>query len=261
MPEFFNAFPETFLAAKPEVGLVLGSGLGGFTDLLSNPVLLPFSEVPGLPVSGVEGHAGRFVLGTLGDTRLLVAQGRVHLYEGWSAADVSAGIRAMAALGIRTVVLTNAAGIVNGDFTPGNWMQISDHLNLTGTSPLTGGPRFVDQTEVYDLRLREHFRAVAHQLGIPLPSGIYAGLPGPEYETPAEIRMLRVLGADAVGMSTVCEATQARALGMKVAGFSCLTNFGAGMTGDLLDHADVLAMGRKAAGHLATILATAFPLP
>lgn len=254
-------FPPAWREAAPEVAVVLGSGLGDFAARLESPRTLSYEEVPGLPASRVPGHAGRFVLGTLGRTRLLVAQGRAHLYEGRSAAEATAGVRAMASLGIKTLILTNAAGTVNPAFKAGGWMQITDHLNLTGASPLTGGPHFLDQTEVYDRRLRVHFSLVAQDLGHPLEKGVYAGLPGPQYETPAEVRMLRVLGADAVGMSTVLEATQARALGLRVAGFSCLTNPGAGLSGEPLNHTDVLAACQRAAGQLADLLEAALPLP
>ncbi|MCL4107854.1 UNVERIFIED_CONTAM: hypothetical protein GTU68_001171 [Idotea baltica] len=161
----------------------------------------------------------------------------------------------MHAMGIQQLILTNAAGIVNEDFTPGQWMQITDHLNFTGQSPLFGGANFIDQTEVYSKSMRDRFRKKAAELEIDLATGIYAWMPGPQYETPAEIRMVRILGADAVGMSTVPEAIQARALGIEVAGFSCLTNFGAGMTANLLDHTEVMEMGANAAGQLVDLLA------
>ncbi|NNE93625.1 MAG: purine-nucleoside phosphorylase, partial [Verrucomicrobiales bacterium] len=230
------------------------SGLGSFVDRIEAAESIPYSKIDGLPVSKVPGHEGRFVFGELNGTRLVIAQGRVHLYEGWTAPEIAAGVRCMAEMGVQKLVLTNAAGIVNPNFLPGQWMQISDHLNFTGQSPLFGGANFVDQTEVYSRSWRAQFSAEAKNLGLDLAEGVYAWMPGPQYETPAEIRMLRTLGADAVGMSTVPEAIQARALGMEVAGFSCLTNFGAGMTDDLLDHSEVMEMGAIAAGKLVELL-------
>ncbi|MCB1087927.1 MAG: purine-nucleoside phosphorylase [Verrucomicrobiae bacterium] len=257
--EFTSAhFPSSIRDLKPKIGLVLGSGLAGFVDRIRVTASVEFGEIPGLPTSRVPGHDGRFVFGSIGDIDVVVAQGRVHLYEGWSAREVAAGVRAMAALGVGKLILTNAAGIINHDFHPGQWMQIVDHLNLTGQSPLTGGPHFVDQSRVYSRSLRQIFRDQADRLGIPLAEGVYAWVPGPQYETPAEIRMLRTLGADAVGMSTVPEAIQARAMGIEVAGFSCLTNYGAGITADPLSHEEVLETGRQAADMLARLLEASF---
>ena len=232
----------------PEIGIVLGSGLGSFAEAIELRAEIPYGEIPGLPVSGVPGHKGRFLLGTLESTRFVVAQGRVHLYEGRTAAEVTASVRIMAAAGIEKLILTNAAGIVNPDrLTPGQWMMLSDHLNLTGVTPLLGGANFVDLSEVYSSALREEFLAAAEATGIELGSGVYAGLLGPQYETPAEVRMLRTLGADAVGMSTVLEAIQGRALGLEIAGFSCLTNWGAGISTEPLNHREVLDAGVEAA--------------
>ena len=224
---------------RPQWGLVLGSGLGGFSERMNVETVVPYSEIEGLPQSSVAGHAGEFVFGKLGDTPIVAARGRVHLYEGRTAAEVTANIRWMAERGIRRLVLTNAAGTCNAEFAPGSWMMLGDHLNLTHTSPLTGGPHFHDMSEVYARRLRTHFASVARELGVTLHEGVYAGLLGPQYETPAEVRMLRTLGADAVGMSTVLEAIQARALGLEVAGFSCLTNWAAGLHPGELGHAEV----------------------
>ncbi len=253
MPEF--QLPDTVCDFSPEVGLVLGSGLGSFVDRITPLTTIPYSEIAGLPVSKVPGHEGQFVFGELNGVRIVIAQGRVHLYEGWTAREISAGIRTMAEMGIRQLILTNAAGIVNEDFIPGQWMQIKDHLNFTGQSPLFGGANFVDQTEVYSKALRQRFSQKAVELEIDLKAGVYAWMPGPQYETPAEIRMVRTLGADAVGMSTVPEAIQARVLDIEVAGFSCLTNYGAGMTDALLDHSEVVEMGARAAGQLVDLLA------
>jgi purine-nucleoside phosphorylase len=241
-------------AFDPQWAIVLGSGLGSLVDRIDVQGQAPFNAIPELPASKVPGHAGRCVWGTFGGQRLLAMQGRVHLYEGHLAAQVTAGIRWMASLGVRRLVLTNAAGTLNEAHPPGSWMMLSDHLNLTGTTPLLGGPNFFDMTEVYTPALRTRFREAAAGLGVDLHEGVYAGLLGPQYETKAEIRMLRVLGADAVGMSTVLEAIQARALGMEVAGFSCLTNWAAGIGAELLNHEEVLSTGKGAAEAFCRIL-------
>jgi purine-nucleoside phosphorylase len=251
--EEFGEVPGVMRAFQPEWGMVLGSGLGPFVDSIDTEASVPFHEIRGLPESRVPGHAGRFVLGRVGGRRVLIAQGRVHLYEGRSAREVTAFVRFMAAAGARRLILTNAAGTLNDKFAPGTWMMLHDHLNLTGTTPLLGGPNFIDMSEVYSARLRSHFSAAAAEQRMPLHEGVYASLLGPQYETPAEIRMLRAIGADAVGMSTVLEAIQARALGMEVAAFSCLTNWAAGMQATL-DHGEVLAVGKQAGATLAQLL-------
>lgn len=233
--------------------------MGPFAESLVHDLVLPYEEIPGLPVSRVPGHAGRFVVARIGGRPVLIAQGRVHLYEGWDAGEVTHSVRLMSAAGIRTVILTNAAGTVNPAFPPGQWMMLSDHINLTGHSPLRGGANFFDMSAVYDPDLRDRFRTAAKRLGIPLHEGVYAAMPGPQYETPAEIRMLRILGADAVGMSTVPEAIQGRALGLRVAAFSCLTNWGAGLSPDTLSHEEVTATGRNAAGTFADLLQDVLP--
>ena len=258
LPEEFRDVPEVLRNFQPEWGLVLGSGLGPFVEAIETEASVPFSEIPGLPESRVPGHAGRFVLGRVAGRRVLIAQGRVHLYEGRTAREVTAFVRFMAACGARRLILTNAAGTLNRAFAPGTWMLLRDHLNLTGTSPLLGGANFIDMSEVYSAKLRAHFSAKAKGQGMPLHEGVYASLLGPQYETPAEIRMLRVLGADAVGMSTALEAIQARALGLEVAAFSCLTNWAAGMQATL-DHGEVLAVGKQAGATLARLLVSALP--
>ena len=220
---------------------------------------VPYGEIEGLPKSKVPGHAGRFVFGRIGGVLAVAAQGRVHLYEGLSGREVTAHTRWMAERGVKRLVLTNAAGTCNPKHAPGSWMMLRDHLNLTHTSPLVGGANFFDMSEVYSSKLRAHFSLVAQQKGITLHEGVYAGLLGPQYETPAEIRMMQTLGADAVGMSTVLEAIQARALGIEVAGFSCLTNWAAGLHPGTLGHDEVLETGKGAAGQLAVILAEAIP--
>lgn len=233
--------------------MILGSGLAAVApEALEDTVL--YSECGEIMAPGVPGHAGDFALATLGARRVIFARGRSHLYEGHGARKITAGIRFLARAGVRRVVLTNAAGSLNPAFAPGTWMMLSDHLNLTGTSPLIGAPQFLDLTEIYMRRWQQQFAAAALKLGMPLHVGVYAGVTGPQYETPAEVRMLRVLGADAVGMSTVLEAIQARALGLEVAGFSCLTNWAAGITGADLSHDEVLAAGAGAAASLAQLL-------
>lgn len=245
--------------AGATLGLVLGSGLGPFIDSLEQELMVPYEDITGIPVSKVPGHAGRFVAARVNGRPIIIAQGRAHLYEGWSPRQVTETVRFLHEIGVKTLILTNAAGAVNPAFPPGDWMMISDHINLTGQSPLHGGPNFIDMSEVYSKRLRHIFSAKASALGIILHEGIYAAMPGPQYETPAEIRMVRVLGADAVGMSTVPEAIQARALGIEVAAFSCLTNWGSGMSRELLNHQDVSTMGRNAIETLTPLLQAALP--
>lgn len=237
-----------------EVAIVLGSGLNVLVSADDSANSVGYSEFPELPKPSVPGHTGRFVLGTVGNTRVIFAQGRVHLYEGHAAREVTAGVRILAAAGIKRLILTNAAGLANENFSPGSWMMINDHLNLTGSTPLLGSARFLDLTETYSKKWRAEFSRVAKAENIALHEGVYAGLLGPQYETPAEVRMLRSLGADAIGMSTVLEAIQARALGLEVAGFSCLTNWAAGIGDAPLSHEEVLETGRNAADTFARLL-------
>ena len=252
-----EVLPKAVRDYQPEWGIVLGSGLGMLVDEVDAILSLPYEEITGMPVSTVPGHAGRFVFGRLAGCRVVMAQGRVHLYEGRTAEEVTAAVRFMENIGVRRLLLTNAAGTLNPQFALGSWMMLSDHLNLTGTSPLLGGPNFVDLSAVYSPELRARFAAAAGAEALVLPEGVYAGLPGPQYETPAEVRMLRTLGADAVGMSTVLEAIQARALKMEVAGFSCLTNWAAGLGTQPLHHDEVLETGRTAAAQMLRILTRA----
>ena len=240
-----------------ETAIVLGSGLNSLVENATLDQRVPYLEFPHLPRPSVPGHAGQFVLGSAGETRVIYAQGRVHLYEGHAAGAVTAGIRLFSECGIKRVILTNAAGTANPEFSPGSWMMIRDHLNLTGTTPLLGAPQFIDMTDVYSRAWRERFARAAKASGISLNEGVYAGLLGPQYETPAEVRMLRALGADAIGMSTVLEAIQARALGLEVAGFSCLTNWAAAAGNEQLRHADVLAAGKASAEGFARLLSAA----
>lgn len=255
----FSDLPQALTDCRAQTAIVLGSGLGPFVESLEHAAVVPYGEIPGHPVSRVPGHAGRFIVTQLAGAPLLIAEGRVHLYEGWSAAEVARTVRLLHAIGIKTLLLTNAAGTLNPGFPPGDWMMLSDHINLTGHSPLHGGPNFFDMGEVYTAALRGVFRGAAESLGMPLHEGVYAALPGPQYETPAEIRMLRVLGADAVGMSTVPEAIQARALGLRVAAFSCLTNWAAGLSDEILSHEDVGRAGREAAQAMVDLLRRALP--
>jgi len=251
--------PKDLQECGAETAIVLGSGLGGFVESLPHDFSLEYGAIEGLPASGVPGHAGRFVVTKVAGRPLLVAQGRVHLYEGWSAHDVVKNIQLMHAIGIKKLLLTNAAGTLNKSFEPGSWMMLSDHINLLGTSPLRGGPNFIDMSEVYSLRLRRLFHEAAKASRLTLHEGVYAAMPGPQFETPAEIRMLQAIGADAVGMSTVPEAIQACALGMEVAGFSCLTNWVAGLSPAKPSHEDVSSVGNEAARQLIELLLGAFP--
>jgi len=250
----FGALPAELAAFRPAVAMVLGSGLGSFADAAEKMFEVPYAAVPGLPESKVPGHAGKFVGAEIAGVPLLLALGRVHFYEGHAPRQIAAHVRLMASLGADTLILTNAAGTLNPQFSPGQWMMLNDHLNLTAASPLSGGPNFFDMSEVYDAPLRASALTAAAARGLTLHEGVYACVPGPQYETPAEIRMLRTLGADAVGMSTVFEAIQARALGMRVAAFSCLTNWAAGVSTEPLSHHEVMETGRAAAADLAGLL-------
>ena len=253
-PDEFPHIPGELKSFRPRAALVLGSGLGSFAEECDKLFEVSYAEIPGLPESKVPGHAGKFVGAELGGVPLLLAMGRVHYYEGHTAQQVAAHVRLMASLGPELLLLTNAAGTLNPNFPPGEWMMLNDHLNLTAASPLSGGPNFHDMSEVYDAGWRGLFRSQAAELGLRLHEGVYACVPGPQYETPAEVRMLRMLGADAVGMSTVFEAIQARALGLKVAAFSCLTNWAAGVTDQPLSHGEVMETGRHAAAVLGRLL-------
>ncbi|MBL9130043.1 MAG: purine-nucleoside phosphorylase [Verrucomicrobiaceae bacterium] len=240
--------------ARPETAIVLGSGLGSVAEAFGIESEVSYADVPGLSASTVPGHAGRFVLGRHNGRPVLLAQGRRHLYEGLTAQEITAGIRFMHDIGVKRVVLTNAAGAIHDSFHVGGLMLITDHINLQATTPLLGGAHFHDMSEVYSLALRDKLIAEARALDLKLHQGVYAALLGPQYETPAEIRMLRTIGADAVGMSTVPEAIQARALDMEVAGISMLTNWAAGLKPQTLHHAEVVEVGRAASADLARLL-------
>lgn len=230
---------------KPEVGLILGSGLGDFADTIQVETTVDYSDIEGFPVSTVQGHKGRFVFGYVEHVPVVIMQGRVHYYEGYAMSDVVLPTRLMGMLGAKKLVLTNAAGGVNEHFHPGDLMMITDHIAVGVPSPLIGpnleelGERFPDMSEVYSLRLQDVVRAAAKECGISLKEGVYVQLTGPAYETPAEIRMCRMWGGDAVGMSTACEAVAARHMGLEICGISCITNLAAGMSSEKLSHREV----------------------
>jgi purine-nucleoside phosphorylase len=244
----------------PEVGIVLGSGLGGLADDVEDPVAIPFDALPGWPAATAPGHVGRLLLGSLGGRRVVMLQGRFHLYEGNDPGLVVQPVLLFRALGAGVVVLTNAAGGLDPSFGPGTLMIMRDHINLTGRSPLIGpnadalGPRFPDMTEAWSPRLRVRLHAAAAAEDVEMAEGVYVGLIGPTYETPAEVRMLAALGGDAVGMSTVLECIAARWVGLEVCGVSLVTNAGAGYTGQPLTHEEVLEAGATAGPRLARVL-------
>jgi purine-nucleoside phosphorylase len=244
----------------PVVGIVLGSGLGGLADQVEDPVAIPFADLPGWPAATAPGHVGRLLLGRLAGTPIVMLQGRLHLYEGNDPGLVVQPVLLFKALGARVVVLTNAAGGLDPSFGPGTLMVMTDHINLTGRSPLTGpnadglGPRFPDMTEAWSPRLRARLHAAGVAEGVELREGVYIGLSGPAYETPAEVRMLAALGGQAVGMSTVLECIAARWVGLEVCGVSLVTNAGAGYTGEPLTHEEVLQAGAKAGPGLARVI-------
>lgn len=231
---------------EPEIGLILGSGLGDYAEQITDPVVIPYGELPEFPVSTVAGHAGQFVLGTCMGKKVIAMQGRVHYYEGYSQRMITLPVRIMKSLGVKKMVLTNAAGGVNRDFEPGTLMIIRDHINFSGGNPLIGtnrdedGPRFPDMTTVYASEFRNSLKAAARKKGIKLEEGVYMMLSGPCYETPSEVRMAEILGADAVGMSTVPEAVICSHCGIPVLGISCITNFGAGILDQPLNHEEVV---------------------
>ncbi|MET0795564.1 MAG: purine-nucleoside phosphorylase [Polyangiaceae bacterium] len=253
------AFVAERVSVLPRVGVVLGSGLGAFAEQLSSLTRIPYPEIPDMPHSSVPGHAGNLCLGTLAGVPIACLQGRAHVYEGNSQARSAFGVRVLAQLGCRVVFLTNAAGGIHSSFAPGDLMLITDHLNLMGDNPLCGpnygdGPRFPDLSQAYDLDLQRAAREAARVAGLTLREGVYAAMLGPSYETPAEIRMLRTLGADAVGMSTVPEVIALRHLGVRVGAISCITNLAAGISKDLLDHSEVEATARRSRDAFTSVL-------
>ena len=244
----------------PEVGIVLGSGLGDFAESLRDAARIPYADIPHWPASAVVGHAGRLIAGATGARRILALSGRAHFYEGHSMQVATFATRVLGLLGVRTLLLTNAAGGINLSFKPGTLMVIDDHINLMGSSPLIGanderfGPRFPDMTEAYSKRLRQVADEAAAARGATIAHGIYVALHGPSYETPAEIRYLRTIGADAVGMSTVPEAIVARHMGMEVLGISCITNPAAGVLPKPLVHDEVMEVARRVRGEFSALL-------
>ncbi len=248
-----------------QAAVVLGSGLGAFADEVENAVKIPYEEIPNFQRSTVVGHEGKLVLGEINGVSVAVQQGRFHYYEGYDISQVIFPVRVFSLLGIKTLILTNAAGSINTSFKPGSLMVIRDHINLMGINPLRGknddrfGPRFPDMTEVYDRGFLESAIAEARGMDLKLRRGVYAALSGPTYETPTEIHMLRHCGADAVGMSTVPEAVTARHMEMKVLGISCMTNFAAGIMDEKVNHEDVIETGKKAAGSFKELLVRVIP--
>ncbi len=276
-------FIKSRYAPDVKVALVLGSGLGAFADDVENKVVIPYAEIPHFQRSTVEGHAGQLILGEIAGVSVAVQQGRFHFYEGYEMAQVIFPVRVFGVLGVKSLILTNAAGSVDTDFKQGTLMLIRDHINLMGVNPLRGanderfGVRFPDMTEVYSLRYQDVAISVAKEMAIEkaeadelrtgkkqethriLRRGVYCGLSGPTYETPSEIRMLRLLGADAVGMSTVPEALAARHLGIKVLGISCITNLAAGISDETINHEEVMETGAKVAAVLKELLKRIIP--
>jgi purine-nucleoside phosphorylase len=248
------------IGERPEVGIVLGSGLGDFAAGLTNAVSIPYGEIPHWPASAVVGHAGTLVIGSIGGRRVAALSGRAHYYEGHSMQVATFAIRVLGLLGVRTLILTNAAGGINLAFKPGTLMVIDDHINLMGSNPLIGtnddrfGPRFPDMTEAYSTRLRQIADQAARARGLAVAHGIYVAVHGPSYETPAEIRYLRTIGADAVGMSTVPETIVGRHMGMEIAGISCITNPAAGVLPQPLVHDEVMAVARRVRGGFTALL-------
>lgn len=249
--EHANRIIRSRITVEPRIALVLGSGLGGFADDFEESVAIPYEEIPGFVRSTAQGHAGRLVIGKVDSVPVLAMQGRVHYYEGYSLEEVTFPVRTFSLLGIKTLVLTNAAGGINVQLSQGALMVISDHLNLMGVNPLRGpnderfGPRFPDMSAVYSPELQELVVEEAKAINVEVRRGIYGALSGPSYETPAEIHLLRTLGADAVGMSTVPEAIVARHMGLEVLGISCITNMAAGISDEPINHEEVIATGDR----------------
>jgi purine-nucleoside phosphorylase len=258
-------------AAEPRLAIILGSGLGNFADQVEAATTIDYAEIPGWPVSTVEGHSGKLVLGTVGGVSVVVMQGRVHAYEGYSMNEVTFPMRVLGLLGCTALIVTNAAGGINQSFGEGTLVAISDHINLTGTNAALGrnegrfglrkgaGQRFFDMTAAYSPKLREMAHAEAEKQRIPLPEGVYLAVLGPSYETPAEIRAFRVLGADLVGMSTVHEVIVARHMGIEVLGISLVTNMAAGVLNQPINHAEVMEMGRRVEGQFTSLVKALVP--
>lgn len=255
-----------YLPFEPEVGLILGSGLGELADQITDPVYVDYSKIRFFPVSTVEGHAGRFVIGELGGKKVIAMQGRFHYYEGYSMTEVTLPIRVMKMAGVKKLILTNAAGGVNLDYNAGDLMLIKDHINNAALNPLIGanidehGPRFVDLGNVYDKSTNEKVKTLSKELGIDLKEGVYQFNPGPAYETPAEVRMARILGSDAVGMSTVPEAVVAAHCGMQVTGISCITNMASGVLDAPLNHEEVIETANRVKNTFSKLVLSILPI-
>ncbi len=259
-----------FLAARravmPAVGVVLGSGLSSFAEAVEDPTATPYHEIPHWPRGGVSGHSQQWIAAHVANVPVAVLAGRAHLYEGFSGMQVVFGIRVLGLMGVRSLIPGNASGAVNKSLQPGRLALIADHINLQGTSPLLGpndgrwGLRFPDLTDAYDADYRELARKAAAEIGVDLPEGVYAGVPGPNYETPPEVRFLRIIGADMVGMSTAQETIAARHMGMRVLGLSVVSNLAAGMATESLSHEEVLSAGQTVAPRLTALLQTVIPL-
>ncbi len=253
------------IPAAPRTAVVLGSGLGAFADTVDGGLSIAYQDIPGWPRSTAVGHAGKLVFGTLGGVPIAVMSGRAHLYEGHSMEKVVFGVRALGRLGARSMVFTNAAGGINLAYGQGSLVLISDHINLQGANPLAGpnddslGPRFPDMSDAYDAGFRALAKEAGRRLGVELPEGVYAGLTGPSYETPAEIRYLRAIGADLVGMSTVPEVIAARHMGVRCLAISCVTNMAAGILPQKIDHQEVLETGARVRGTLVALLGAVVP--
>ncbi len=249
----------------PEIAVVLGSGLGSFADELADPIAIPYGSIPNFPRSTAIGHAGRMVIGKIGDLTVAAMQGRVHQYEGYSSREAAFPVRVLARLGVKSLVLTNAAGGINPLYGQGALVLLSDHINLQGTNPLNGpnddrfGPRFPGMSEAYNPGFRRIAQAAARELGYELNEGVYAALSGPSYETPAEIRYLRTIGADLVGMSTVPEVIVARHMGVEVLAISCVTNMAAGLSDGEINHEEVLETGERVRGTFLALLTAILP--
>jgi purine-nucleoside phosphorylase len=253
------------ISAAPAIGVVLGSGLGGFADDLAGAVAIPYSDIPEWPRSTAIGHAGKLVFGNVAGVDVAVMAGRAHLYEGYSPAQATFGVRVLGQLGVRTIVFTNAAGGINLNYSQGALVLISDHINLQGVNPLCGpnddtlGPRFPDMSDAYSAECRTIARQAGAEIGVTLPEGVYAAMLGPSYETPAEIRFLRTIGADLVGMSTVPEVIVANHMGIRCLAISCVTNMAAGILPQKISHEEVLETGERVRGTLVRLLHAVIP--
>lgn len=254
------AFVMRQTACRPEIAVILGSGLGDFVNRMERAEMIPYAAIPGFPASNVEGHADQLVFGRIGGREVAVMQGRFHYYEGFTMKQLTFPVFVLRQLGVKSLIVTNACGGINESFAPGDLMLITDHINLLGNNPLIGpnderfGPRFPDMSEVYDRRLIKHAKDTAKELSIAVREGVYALFPGPCYETAAEIRAYKVLGADAIGMSTVPEATAARYLGMNVLGIACITNMATGISKTKHSHAEVLAIANASSKRFCSLI-------